>query len=223
MDEGNHLSPPALAGVQLTERDHLSRGDVLLKGVLATAGLYGLGAIAPFVRRALADSSSDIERLNFLLSFEYMQQTLYTRGQSEKNDKNEKMPLKPEEKKLIDFLVTQEGEHVAAMEKMVKELGGKPESRWNQLAFSFRIYETLLQLAGEVETASVGAFNGGIPTIESKEARELAFSIVQVDGRHAATVLIPQHQEPAPEAFDLGTDETSAISNTEQFTGAFAE
>lgn len=213
---------PVLAGLHVEEGDGLSRGKLLLKGALAVGALYSLGAVGPYLRRALADGSSEVDILNFLLWFEYMQASIYRRGNSEVNDKGEKLSLKKSQKELVELLLTQEGEHIAAMKKVIEKLGGKPKTVGKgEFTFAFREFATLLELAGEVEAAAIGAYNGAIPMLSSKEARELAFTIVQVEGRHAATVLIPGHEEPAPEAFDLGLDEESAIADTEQFTGAF--
>jgi rubrerythrin len=217
----HELLEPSLAGVR-TEEGELSRGDVLIKGSLAAGALYGLGAIGPYVLRALAASGSELETLNFLLWFEYMQATLYGRGNSEVNDKGEKLPLKSGEKELVELLLAQERQHIAAMRKLIERMGGKPKKEdQGEFAFAFRFQETLWVLAGEVETAAIGTYNGAIPLLKSKEARELASSIVQVEGRHAAMVASPLQLNPAPEAFNLGLDQESAIGVTEQFTGAF--
>jgi rubrerythrin len=198
----------------------MSRGDVLLKGALAAGSLYGLDAIGPYVRRATA-AGGDVHTLNFLLMFEYMQASLYNRGYSEINDKGEKMRLEPDQKELVGLLLEEEGEHATAVKGMIEKLGGKPEPK-GTFAFAFRIYESLLVLAGMIESASIGAYNGAIPSLKSKEARDLAFSIVQVEGRHAAAVAMPIGEEPAPEAFDIGLTEESAINITAQFTAVYA-
>ena len=196
----------------------LSRGDVLIKGALAAGTLYGLGAIGPYARRAVAADGSEVDTLNFLLWLEYLQATLYGRGNSEINDKGEKLPLGPEEKKMIELLLAQEGQHIAAMRKLIEDLGGQPKKEdKSEFGFAFRFRGTLQELAGVAEAAAIGAYNGAIPSLRSKEARELAFSIVQVEGRHAAMVAAANRQDPAPEAFDLGLSEESARAASEQF------
>ncbi len=197
----------------------LSRGELLLRGALATGALYGLGAVSPYVRGALAaDEASDVDTLNFLLLFEYLQVSIYNRAKSEVNDKGEKMSLKTKEKELVDLLFTQEGEHVAAVKKMIEKAGGKPMEK-GEYAFAFREYKTFLFIAAEIETTTIGAYNGAIPRLESEEARQLANSIVQVEGRHAAMTRIPIKEEPAPEAFDEGLVENTAAIQVERFTG----
>jgi rubrerythrin len=196
----------------------LTRAEALLRGALAVGGLYGIGAIGPYVQQALATSHSDVDILNFLLTFEYLQWNLYERGHSEINDKGEKMPLKSKERSLLAALSSEESEHVAAVKKMIEKLGGKPVEE-GKYAYAFREYDVFLRLAGMIENAAVGAYNGAIPSLKSAEAMALASSIVQVEGRHAATVLVHYKEEPAPEPFDVGTTEYSALVSIEQFTG----
>jgi len=206
-----------------TNNQELSRGDVLLKGALALGALYGAGAVSPYVRRALAaDAKGDVDVLNFLLPFEYLQVSLYNRGNSEKNYRGERLTLKGQEKELAELLVEQEGEHLTAMKEMLEEMGGKPVAE-KDYAFAYRDYATWLELGASLEASAIGAYNGAIPMLESEEARELAFSIVQVEGRHAAAVRIPNKEDPAPEAFDIGLPEDSAINSLLPFTGEYAE
>lgn len=200
----------------------LSRGDVLLKGALALGALYGAGAVSPYVRRALAaDAKGDVGVLNFLLPFEYLLVSLYNRGNSGENYAGERLNLKGEEKELAELLVTEEGQHVAALRDMIEKLGGKPVDKGNY-GFAYREYAVWLELASTIETSTIGAYNGAIPSLKSEQARELACSIVQVEGRHAAAVRMPNKEEPAPEAFDVGLLEDTAIDSVLQFTGVAA-
>jgi rubrerythrin len=212
---------PAVAGVRVDGGNEISRGDALLRGALAVGAFYGLSAVGPYVRRALAaDDGGDVDVLNYLLPFEYLQVSLYNRGRTEINDHGEKMPLQTREKKLLNLLFTQEGQHVAAVKEMIEELGGKPVEK-RTYAFAFRVFEQFLEIADTMESTAIEAYNGAIPSLESAEARELADSIVQVEARHAATVRIGNRQEPAPETFELGASEEVAISHVLPFTGVF--
>jgi rubrerythrin len=211
---------PAAAGIRVEEA--LSRGDVLLKGALAAGALYGLGAVGPYVRRALADGGGDAEVLNYLLPFEYLQVSLYNRASTEVNDKGEKMPLQSREKQLITQLLGQEAEHVKALQEMIEDMGGEPVKK-GEYAFAFRIFAQVLGIAGRIETAAVGAFNGAITRLESDEARELAYSILQTDARHAATVLAADSEEPTLYTFDHCVPETGSILQVVQYTGVYPE
>jgi rubrerythrin len=165
-----------------------------------------------------ANAKGDVDVLNFLLPFEYVQVELYNRANSGVNYLGEELNLKGQDKELAELLATQENEHLAALKEMIEELGGKPVDK-GKYAFAYRNYRTFLDLSTTLEAAAIGAYNGAIPSLESEEARELACSIVQVEGRHAAAVRIANKEEPAPEAFDIGPDRNSAFNALLPFTG----
>jgi hypothetical protein len=200
----------------------LSRADVLLKGARTGAVVLGLGSIGAYAARAMALPSTlppgDLNVLNYLLPFEYLEFKLYLRILSERNDKGEDMPLNEEQRGFFEELMSQEEEHVAALQAMVAELGGKPIERGNY-AYAFRELPTAFFLANEIEGYAVGAFNYAIPKLKSKKARELAATIVQVDARHAAIMRQESKEEPAPFAFDTGVNEQGSVIEIEKFTG----
>lgn len=204
-----------------TERVDLTRSELMLKGALAAAAFSGLSAAGPRLRSALASGSGgDLDILNYLLLFEHVQEDIYARGKSEVSYRGEKVPLNAEQKSLIETLLEEERQHVAALKKAIEELGGKPEEK-GDYAFSFREAFVLFKLAAQIEKSAIGAYNGAIPSIESTELNELASSIVQVEGRHAAAVLIQAIEEPALEAFDPGETEFQSLSSVRKFTGTF--
>jgi rubrerythrin len=216
----NQASPEPI-GIQTHGSGELTRGEVILKGALAAGAAYGLAAIGPFARQALAATEGgDLEILNFLLPFEYLQADLYSRGKSERNDYGERMPLTGEWKELIGTILDEERQHVDALTKAIGKLGGKPVEK-GSYAFAFRAPEAFFVIAGNLEKSAIGVYNGIIPEIKSKSLRELAASIVQVEGRHAAAVRTQVPEEPAPEAFDVGITKFSAVSSVEKFTGEF--
>jgi hypothetical protein len=195
---------------------------MLRKGALAGGVLVGLGALGPYASRVLALPSTlapgDLNILNYLLPFEYLQFKLYHRILSERNDKGEKMPLTKGQRSLFEELLGQEEEHVGALQKMVAELGGKPIKR-GDYGYAFRELSTAYFLAGEIEGYAVGAFNYVIPKLKSKKAAELAATIVQVDARHTAIMRQEAREEPAPFAFDTGVNEQGSVIEIEKFTG----
>jgi rubrerythrin len=202
--------------------ESLTRNEVMVKGALAAGTLYGLNAVSPYVRKAFAASGgNDVDVLNFLLPFEYLQSSLYNRGESEINDKGEKMSLEAAEKTLLTTMLSEEGEHVSALREMIEGLGGKPVEK-AEYAFAFRELETFYLIAAELEGYAIGAYNGAIPSLKSSEARDLAYSIVQVEGRHAAAMRIQLEEDPALEAFDLGESEDNSINAVGRFTGVFS-
>lgn len=220
---GDRHRVPTEAGIGAVEPDGVSRGDVLLKGALAAGALYGLGAVAPFVRRALAaEEGGDVEVLNYLLPFEYLQLTLYNRVASEKNSRDQPMPLQAGQKELIDLLATQEDEHVKAIKSLIKEMGGEPVGE-GKYALAFRVFEQALRVAETLETTAVGAYNGAISRLESEEARDLVYSIVQTEARHAARTRIGIKENPAYYTFDHCVPEDNSLLHVVQFTGVYPE
>jgi hypothetical protein len=203
-------------------KEKLTRGEALFKGAIAVGAFYGIGAVGPYVSRGLAAADNDADVLDFLLSFEYLQASIYTRGISEVNYRGEKIPLDKGQTELVETLLEEEGQHVSALRSMIEKLGGKPSDKGGY-AFSYRDVELFLEIAAELETFSLAAYNGAIPSLQSKEARELAFSIVQVDGRHAAAVLVQVKGDPAPEAFDEGDSEVNLINAVVKYTGVYPE
>lgn len=194
----------------------LSRADAILRGALAAGAILGLGMIGPHVERALAlAGDNDVDTLNLLLEFEYLQVELYEGGRAR---------LKPEgkPKELIATLLDQEQRHVKALTEAIGQLGGKPLSPDKDYgAFAYHDDDpiTFLRLAQEVENAAIGAYNGAIPLLKSEDLLRLAASIVQVEGRHAAAVALRGENEPAPEAFDAVRTEYEALRSVIRFTG----
>jgi Ferritin-like domain len=203
----------------MSDQEELSRGEVMFKGALAVGAIYGAGAIGPYVRRALAAASaSDIENLNLLLRFEYLQAELYDRGVKEINDKGEKFDLGPQ-RGLIRQLADEEKQHVEALTAMIRELGGEPDAE-SPYAFAFRGVPSFLPIASSLERSALGAYGGAIPLLESKAVRRFAGSIVQVEGRHQAAINMQIPEEPAPEAFEKALTPYSAATSVLRYTGS---
>jgi rubrerythrin len=201
------------------EGEGLSRGEVMLKGALAAAALSGLSAIGPYLQGALAaGGGGDRDTLNFLLPFEYLQEEIYRRGLTEVSYRGDRVSLDPEQKSLIETLLDEERQHIAALTKAIEKLGGKPAAK-GDYAFAYRELFVLFRLAAEIEQSAIWAYNGVIPSLESTELKELAGSIVQVEGRHLATLFIQMNLEPAPRAFERGQTEFQSLGSVRKFTG----
>lgn len=212
----------AREGGDIAPADELSRGEVLLKGAVAVAGLYGLGTVIPSVSRAFVEVKGDVNLLNYLLPFEYMQVSLYNRVSSEINDKGEKLPLGTKEKELLSLFLEEDAKHVTALQKLIEEMGGEPVKK-KDYAFAFRIFRQALNIATVLEETSVRAYNGALSKLESAEARERVYSIVQTDARHNATVLIANGTPPTLESFDLAVPEADSIAHVLPYTGEYEE
>jgi hypothetical protein len=174
----------------------MTRSSFLLKGALATGAVYGAAAVTPFVSNALAaGSSSDVDILNFALTLEYLEADFY-------QSKGRSVGLSGQAKQLATSFGDEEAEHVAALMKAIKSLGGKPVAK-PTFAFPVSNPSSFLKLAYTLENVGVGAYNGAGPSLQSKALLAAAGSIVQVEARHAASIAVLTGEKITPNgAFD---------------------
>jgi Ferritin-like domain len=205
------LANPELVGVEIVDDSgDLSRSDVILKGALAAAAVYGTSMVGPYVRKALAMSgSSDVDILNFALTLEYLESSFYDEAKT-------RAKASGELKSLIGLLADDEKQHVEALKATIVQLGGKPVAE-PKFDFTYGNVAGFLKLAQTFEDTGVSAYNGAGPMIQSKEVLGAAGSIVQVEARHAAAIRLQNSEEPAPEAFDPSLDEAQVLKAVEPF------
>ncbi|WP_354701090.1 hypothetical protein DSM112329_01396 [Paraconexibacter sp. AEG42_29] len=171
----------------------MTRSSFILKSALTIGATAGAAAVGPFVSTAMAQADGDVEILNFALTLEYLE----TRFYKEAADKG----LSSEVAKLAKQFADEEQEHVNALRKAVKSLGGtvaaKPE-------FDFGVTDeaSFLKLAQTLEDTGVYAYNGAGPALKNKDLLAAAGSIVQIEARHAAAIRLINKENPSPDAFD---------------------
>jgi rubrerythrin len=175
------LAAPELAAVDI---QGMTRQSFVLRGALAAGAVYGVGAVTPFVREAIAQGSDgDVEILNFALTLEYLEAAFYKEALSKTKG------LSGDAKTLVQTIGENENEHVTALTKAVKDLGGKPAAVPKvDFGDAFSSQKSLLKLAQTFEDTGVSAYNGAAPQIQAKEILASAGSIVQVEARHAAAI-----------------------------------
>jgi len=181
---------PELAAIEV--QGGMTRSGFLLKGALAAGGLYGAGAVAPFVSAALAEGEAgDVEILNFALTLEYLESDFY-------NVKGRAVGLTGDAKRYAKTFGEEEADHVGALETTIKQLGSKPVAK---PTFSFPVSDekSFLALASVLENTGVGAYNGAAPALRSKEVLAAAGGIVQVEARHAAAINLLIGKSPTPD------------------------
>jgi hypothetical protein len=186
-------SKPAAAELAGVEVHGMTRSAFILRSTLAAGAVYGLGAVAPFVGEALAQSGGgDIGIVNYALTLEYLETAFYQGAPK---------GLPSDIASYVKQFGEEESQHVDALTATVKQLGGTPAPK---PTFSFPAggEAAFLKLAQTLEDTGVGAYNGAAPEIQSKEVLAAAGSIVQVEARHAAIIRVQRNQEPAPLAFD---------------------
>ncbi|MGB0120639.1 MAG: ferritin-like domain-containing protein [Solirubrobacterales bacterium] len=198
---------PELAEVEF---DGQERSDFLLKGAMAAGAIFGLGAISPFVRNAVAKSDmEDIEILNYALTLEYLESAFYQEAKSRVKGSSDLMDL-------INLLSKDEDAHVKALEGTIKTLGGKPVKA-PKVSFPYTDTASFVKLATTIEDTGVSAYNGAAPMIKSKDVLTAAGSIVQVEARHAAAMGLQNGTSPAPDAFDPSLTEKQVLKAVTPF------
>jgi hypothetical protein len=200
---------PELAAIDVRG---MTREAFLVRSTLAAGVLYGLGAVAPFVRRALAqEATGDIAILNFALTLEHVEARFY-------DDARAGVSLDGGANNLIEELASNEAQHVTALTNVIRELRAGPVPAPEvDFGSAFRGQRNFLRLAQIFEDTGVAAFNGLAPEVASTEVLSALASIVQVEGRHAALVRQMQGEKPAPKAFDDTLSEAQVRERIEPF------
>jgi hypothetical protein len=191
-------NPGRLANPELTgfEVHGITRGSFILRGALAAGAVYGIGAVAPFVSQALAETGGgDAEILNFALTLEYLESDFYT-------VKGKQVGLSGQAKSYATLFGAEEEAHVSALTAAIKQLGGKPVAK-PTFVFPTTNESSFLALASVLENTGVGAYNGAAPSLQSKAVLASAGSIVQTEARHAAAIDLLIGMSPTPnQGFD---------------------
>ena len=179
---------PELAAVEVSG---INRSAFLVRGALATGGLYGAGAVGSFVTRAFAAGGGDVDILNFALTLEYLETAFYEDGLK-------RAKLSGEAKKQATTFGDQEAEHVDALVATIKKLGGKLPAK-PKAKFPLKDQASILKLAATVENLGANAYLGQAANIESPEVLAAALSIHSVEARHAAVLNQVTKQEISPD------------------------
>ena len=189
------LAAPELATIKV---HGMTREAFLARATLAAGAVYGVGAVAPFVGRALAQEAvGDVGILNFALLLEHLEAAFYDQAREQVSG------LDSDARSLTEELAANEGEHVTALMAIIGTLGGRPVPEpVVDFGDAFSSQDSYLRLAQTFEDTGVQAYNGSGPNLGSKEALAAAGTIVQVEGRHAALIRMMRDEVPAPKAFD---------------------
>jgi rubrerythrin len=204
------LVAPELAAIEI---QGISRQAFLVRGAVTAGAVYGLGAVGPFVRQAVAqDGGGDVEILNFALTLEYLEAAFYTRAL--KRTKG----LSGDARSLATEIRDNEREHVGALISTVKALGGTPvQAPGVDFGRAFASQGSFLKLAQTFEDTGVSAYNGAAPAIESKDVLAAAGSIVQVEARHAAAIRLLNTEPISDGGFDKALDMQAVLKAVQPF------
>lgn len=174
----------------------LTRSAFIARGALAAGSLYGAGAVAPFVERALAaESTGDVAIVNFALALETIEAAFYKQALGVKG-------LSGQVKKALQEIAAHEAAHAKQLKQTLDQLGAAAAPAPVVKFPSLNGQKAVLALAVKLEETGVGAYNGAAPQIQSPDLLVAAGSIVQVEGRHAGALRELAGMDPSPAAFD---------------------
>jgi Ferritin-like domain len=209
MSQGK-LAAPELAAIDV---QGINRQSFILRGAVTAGAVYGLGAVTPFVREAIAqDGGGDVEILNFALTLEYLEAAFYTQGLRQVSG------LSGDARSLSKEIRDNETAHVDALTKTIGDLGGKPvKAPGVDFGDAFASEEAFLGLAQTFEDTGVSAYNGAAPMIKSPEVLGAAGSIVQVEARHAAAIRTLNGQPITDSGFDKSLEMKAVLDAVAPF------
>ena len=206
----HNLAAPELAAIDV---QGINRQSFIMRGAVAAGAVYGLGAVGPFVRQAIAqESGGDVDILNFALTLEYLEAAFYTQALKQVGD------LKGNVKSLATEIRDNENEHVAALEMTIKDLGGTPvKAPGVDFGNAFANQKAFLKLAQTFEDTGVSAYNGAAPAIESTDVLAAAGSIVQIEARHAAAIRLLRGRPISDGGFDKSLEMQAVLDAVQPF------
>ncbi|MTD45141.1 ferritin-like domain-containing protein [Conexibacter sp. W3-3-2] len=201
---------PELARIEV--RGH-TRAAFLTRASLTAGAVFGMAAVTPFTRAAIAQSGGgDLDIANYALTLEYLEAAFYAQALKEVSG------LSGDTKKLATELRDNEDEHVGALKSMIEDAGGTPvDVPTVDFGDSFKDEATFLKTANVFEDLGVSAYNGAGPMIESTDILGAAGSIVQVEARHAALIRLARDRPPAPQAFDKASTMDEVLAAAKPF------
>jgi rubrerythrin len=181
--------------LNLIEVEGTTRAQFILRGALATGAVYGIGAIAPFVSGAFAQTATDdVEILTFALSLEQVETAFYEAALK-------RAGLTGDVQKIATAFGQQEADHAKAISDLITQLGSKPGPA-PKTKFGLTDQSSFLKLAVSLEDTGVGAYNGAAPQLKTPDILTSLGGIVQTEARHSAALRMLANQDPAPQAFD---------------------
>jgi rubrerythrin len=175
-----------------------TRSAFIARGALAAGALYGAGAVAPLVERALAKGpTDDLQILDFALGLETVEVAFYEKALAVKG-------LSGDVKKALQEIAEHEQAHAQQLKRTLEQLGATASPAPKTSFPGLGGQDAMLRLAVQLEETGIAAYNGAAILIESDDLLSAAGSIVQVEARHAGALRELAGQDPAPAAFDKG-------------------
>lgn len=187
-----------------------SRRRFLAVGVAAAGG----GALALATGRtpsAFADTTSDIEVLNYALTLEHLEAAFYNQGAAQFSSKdffkfgvtsNIGPGVSSNIGAYVELVRMHENTHVAALTQVITSLGGTPVGA-GTYNFPYSDVSGFLRIAMALENTGVSAYDGAIHFLaDNPDLLTTGATIATVEARHAAYFNLLNGVVPFPSAFD---------------------
>ena len=184
----------------------ITRASFVALAAAGAASLAGAGRASGQVVKG------DLEILNYILTLEYVQSSLYRDALQEVPDLSEDI------RRLATELRDIEVEHVDALRATVADAGERPRDRVKtDFGEELRSEAAFLKLANTIEDTAVSAYAGATPQFASADYVAAFASIAQVEARQAALIRLARDKPPAP----LPLDKASIRGAVQQAIGPF--
>lgn len=174
---------------------NMQKGATALGGAgLLSAAALGASRNGGLVFAQNAPFKNDLEILNYALTLEYFEATLYA-------TLRDGGKLQGRDQQYISLFAGHEQAHVVAVHDTIVKLGGTPVEKGNYNFPTLNTREEVLNLLNVVEQTGVGAYLGAAGYIQNKDILAAAASIMQVEARHTALIRYLLGIAPVPDAF----------------------
>ena len=198
------------------QNEGVNRRD-FAKGALALGGAGLLSAVALGASRSgglvfaqNAPFKNDLEVLNYALTLEYFEATLY-------KTLNDSGKLQGKDLQYTQLFGQQEQAHVDAVKATIEKLGGTPVTKGDYNFPTLNTREDVLNLLNVVEQTGVGAYLGAAGYIQNKDILAAAASIMQVEARHTALIRFLLGLPPVPDAFTPAFTPAEVLAKVKPF------
>lgn len=191
--------------------DGITRSAFIARGAIAAGAVYGAGAVAPIVQRALAaEPAGDTAILDFALTLEsievaFTQEALKVKG------------LSGDVKRALEEIAEHERAHQQQLKRTLEQLGATASPAPRTAFPGLGGQDAMLSLAIRLEEIGLGALSGAAPLIQSADVLQAAGSIAQVEARHAGALRELAGEDPAPDAFDKALSRAEAMKRVRPF------